>query len=72
MTKPKITIVGAGNVGATAGMILAMKDIADVVLCDVVEGMPQDKALDMMHMRSNEKFTALRPATTAASARQDT
>ena len=58
MTKPKITIVGAGNVGATAGMILAMKDIADVVLCDVVEGMPQGKALDMMHMRSNEKFTA--------------
>lgn len=58
MTKPKITIVGAGNVGATAGMILAMKDIADIVLCDVVEGMPQGKALDMMHMRSNEGFAS--------------
>ena len=56
MAYPKVTIVGAGNVGATAGMILAMKDIADVVLCDVVEGMPQGKALDMMHMRSNEKY----------------
>ena len=41
MAYPKVTIVGAGNVGATAGMILAMKNIADVVLCDVVEGMPQ-------------------------------
>lgn len=58
MPLPKVTIVGAGNVGATAGMILAMKDIADVVLCDVVEGMPQGKALDMMHMRANEKFTS--------------
>lgn len=56
MSYPKVTIVGAGNVGATAGHILAMKDIADVVLCDVVEGMPQGKALDMMHMRSIEKF----------------
>ena len=56
MSTPKVTIVGAGNVGATAGMILALKGTADVVLCDVVEGMPQGKALDMMHMRSNEKF----------------
>ncbi len=56
MSYPKVTIVGAGNVGATAGHILAMKNIADVVLCDVVEGMPQGKALDMMHMRSIEKF----------------
>ena len=56
MAYPKVTIVGAGNVGATAGMILAMKNIADVVLCDVVEGMPQGKALDLMHMRSNEKY----------------
>ena len=56
MSYPKVTIVGAGNVGATAGHILAMKGIADVVLCDVVEGMPQGKALDMMHMRSIEKF----------------
>ena len=56
MAYPKVTIIGAGNVGATAGMILAMKDVADVVLCDVVEGMPQGKALDMMHMRSNEKY----------------
>lgn len=55
---PKVTIVGAGNVGATAAHIIASKNLADVVLVDVAEGLPQGKALDMMHMRSIEKFTA--------------
>lgn len=55
---PKVTIVGAGNVGATAAHIIATKDIADVVLIDVAEGLPQGKALDMMHMRSVELFNA--------------
>lgn len=54
---PKVTIVGAGNVGATAAHIIASKNLADVVLVDVAEGLPQGKALDMMHMRSVEKFT---------------
>lgn len=53
----KVTIVGAGNVGATAAHIIASKNLADVVLVDVAEGLPQGKALDMMHMRSVEKFT---------------
>ena len=53
---PKVTIVGAGNVGATAAHILAMKDIADIVLIDVAEGLPQGKALDLMHLRSVELF----------------
>lgn len=53
---PKVTIVGAGNVGATAAHIIAFKNLADVVLIDVVEGLPQGKALDMMHMRSVEGF----------------
>ncbi len=56
MGYPKVTIVGAGNVGATAGELIALKGLADVVLIDVVEGIPQGKALDMMHMRSVEKF----------------
>ena len=56
MAYPKITIVGAGNVGATAAEILLFKGLADVVLIDVVEGVPQGKALDMMHMRSVVKF----------------
>jgi malate dehydrogenase len=56
MAYPKVTIVGAGNVGATAAEIIIRKDLADVVLIDVVEGVPQGKALDMMHMRSIECF----------------
>lgn len=54
---PQVTIVGAGNVGATAAHIIASKNLADIVLIDVAEGLPQGKALDMMHMRSIEKFT---------------
>jgi malate dehydrogenase len=45
--RPKITVVGAGNVGATAAQEIARRDYADVVLVDIVEGLPQGKALDM-------------------------
>lgn len=55
----KVTIVGAGNVGATAAHIIAQEDIADVVLIDVAEGLPQGKALDLMHLRSIEGFEAI-------------
>jgi malate dehydrogenase len=51
MARPKITIVGAGNVGATAAHWAAAREVADVVLVDVVEGMPQGKALDLMQTR---------------------
>ena len=53
---PKVTIIGAGNVGATAAHIIASKDIADVVMVDVVDGLAQGKALDLMHLRSVELF----------------
>jgi len=56
MGYPKVTVVGAGQVGATAAQLLVLHDIADVVMIDVAEGLPQGKALDMMHMRSVEKF----------------
>ncbi len=46
--RPKITVVGAGNVGATLGQRLAERGYADVVLVDIVEGMPQGKALDLL------------------------
>jgi malate dehydrogenase len=45
--RKKITVVGAGNVGATCAQRLAERDYADVVLVDVVEGLPQGKALDL-------------------------
>jgi malate dehydrogenase len=46
----KITIVGAGNTGATAAQVLAQRDYADVVLIDIKEGLPQGKALDIAQM----------------------
>ncbi|MDR2672254.1 MAG: malate dehydrogenase [Coriobacteriales bacterium] len=53
---PKVTIVGAGHVGATAASLLLMKDSADVVLVDIAENIAKGKALDLMQMRSNERF----------------
>jgi len=47
MARPKITVVGAGNVGATAAQYAVEKELGDVVLVDVVEGIPQGKALDL-------------------------
>ncbi|HZE88542.1 MAG TPA: malate dehydrogenase [Verrucomicrobiae bacterium] len=44
----KVTVVGAGNVGATAAQRIAQKGYADVVLVDIIEGVPQGKALDLM------------------------
>jgi malate dehydrogenase len=47
MARKKVTVVGAGNVGATAAHRLVDKELCDVVLVDIVEGMPQGKALDL-------------------------
>src|SRR5881392_47133 len=47
MSRRKITVVGAGNVGATCAQRLAERDYADIVLVDIVEGLPQGKALDL-------------------------
>ena len=48
MARNKVTIVGAGNVGSTAAHWILAKELADVVLVDIVEGMPQGKGLDLM------------------------
>jgi malate dehydrogenase len=47
MARRKVTVVGAGNVGATAAQEIARRDYADVVLVDIKEGLPQGKALDL-------------------------
>jgi len=47
MARKKITVVGAGNVGATTAHWLVSKELGDVVLVDIIEGMPQGKALDL-------------------------
>ena len=54
----KVTVVGAGNVGATAAQRLAEKELADVVLIDIVEGLPQGKALDLLEAAPIEKHDA--------------
>ena len=51
----KVTVVGAGNVGATAAQRLAEKQLCDVVLVDIVEGVPQGKALDLTEAAAIEK-----------------
>tara|TARA_B100000427_G_scaffold103252_1_gene85350 strand:- start:6424 stop:7347 length:924 start_codon:yes stop_codon:yes gene_type:complete len=56
MNKAKVTVVGAGNVGATAAQRIVEKQLADVVLIDIVEGLPQGKALDMMQSAATEGF----------------
>lgn len=53
--RKKVTIVGAGNVGATAAMRVAEKELADVVLVDVLEGVPVGKALDLAEAAPVEK-----------------
>jgi malate dehydrogenase len=51
----KVTVVGAGNVGATAAQRLSEKELCDVVLIDIVEGVPQGKALDLAEAAPIEK-----------------
>lgn len=46
--RPKVTVVGAGNVGASVAQYVVEKELADVVLIDVLEGIPQGKALDLL------------------------
>jgi malate dehydrogenase len=46
--KSKVTVVGAGNIGGTVALHLAQRNYTDVVLLDIVEGLPQGKALDIM------------------------
>ena len=54
----KVTVIGAGNVGATAAQRLAEKELCDVVLVDIVEGVPQGKALDLAQAAPVEKHDA--------------
>src|SRR3990167_5384605 len=57
MNYSKVNVVGAGFVGATTAQRILEKELADVVLVDVVEGMPQGKALDMMESAPIEGFS---------------
>jgi malate dehydrogenase len=52
----KVTVIGAGNVGANTAQKIAVKELADVVLVDVVEGVPQGKGLDMLESAPVEGY----------------
>lgn len=54
----RVTVVGAGHVGEVTAQRIAEKELADVVLVDIVEGMPQGKALDLMETGPVEKYDA--------------
>ena len=54
----KVTVIGAGHVGATAAQRLAEKELCDVVLIDIIEGVPQGKALDLAEAAPIEKHDA--------------
>ncbi len=56
MARMKVTVVGAGNVGATAAHLIAMKGWADVVLVDIIPGVPQGKSLDLSQVRPTYEF----------------
>ncbi len=58
MRRAKITIIGAGNVGATCAHWAAAKELGDIVLVDIVDGMPQGKALDLAEAAPVEGFDA--------------
>src|SRR3954469_2021470 len=57
--KTKVTVVGGGNVGATVAQGIALKELADVVLVDIVEGVPTGKTLDLMETAPVEKYDAI-------------
>ncbi len=59
MKRKKITIVGAGNVGATCAHWAATKELGDIVLFDVAEGIPQGKALDLMEAAPVEGYDSI-------------
>ena len=59
MKRKKITIVGSGNVGATCAHWAAAKELGDIVLIDVAEGIPQGKALDLMEAAPVEGYDSI-------------
>src|SRR6187551_2427452 len=58
MARKKIALIGAGNIGGTLAHLAAIKELGDVVLFDVVEGLPQGKALDISQSLAVEKVDA--------------
>jgi malate dehydrogenase len=59
MPRKKIALIGAGNIGGTLALLIGLKQLGDVVLFDVVEGLPQGKALDIAQAGAVESYNAI-------------
>src|SRR6201993_4283827 len=58
MARPKIALIGAGQIGGTLAHLIGLKELGDVVLFDIMEGMPQGKALDIAESSPIDGFDA--------------
>lgn len=58
MARPKISLVGAGNIGGTLAFLIGLKELGDVILFDIQDGIPQGKALDIAESAPVEDFDA--------------
>ncbi len=65
MARPKIALIGAGQIGGTLAHLAAMKELGDVVLFDIADGVPQGKALDIAEAGPSAKFDAAMSGTTS-------
>ena len=59
MARPKIALIGAGQIGGTLAHLAAMKELGDIILFDIAEGIPQGKALDIAESGPSEGFDAV-------------
>ena len=64
MARPKIALIGAGQIGGTLAHLVALKELGDVVLFDIADGTPQGKALDIAEAGPSEGFDATMKGTT--------
>ena len=58
MSRNKIALIGAGNIGGTLAHLAGLKELGDIVLFDVIDGVPQGKALDLAESSPIEGFDA--------------
>ncbi len=64
MSRKKIALIGAGQIGGTLAHLAGLKELGDIVLFDIAEGIPQGKALDLVESSAVDGFDALYKAPT--------
>ena len=64
MARKKIALIGAGQIGGTLALLAGLKNLGDIVMCDVVEGVPQGKSLDLAEASPSKASMRPTPART--------